>query len=173
MAMHRLDKAVNKAVWPMLTSSVATAPTPTTRLATIGVPVRGDTFASAPENGSAFSRAIENTMRAPAVWQASVQANTATATVHSSSRPSTAPNRSETTQARPPVARLPSVRLGAAISPARISRPPPRPDTATARTIDFGVVRRGARVSPLSTPDAAVPDQPDAAISAEASQANR
>ena len=135
--------------------------------------MRGETLPSAFANGKAPSRDIEYIIRAPEVWQASVQAKTATATQQSSSRPSTLPSRSVSTQDRPSEERLPSVRLGAAISAARISRPPPRPEVVSARMIVFGVVLRGAWVSSASSPAESKPTMTYAAISPEASQAKK
>lgn len=150
--MQMLASAVKIVVELMLTSKAIAAPTPTTIEVMIGIPVRGDTLARNLCPGSAFSRAIEYIIRAPDVWHASMHANTATATQHSSSRPSTSPKRSCTTQARPNAPRLPSVRLGAAIRPPRMSSPPPTPDVVTARMIVFGVVLRGECVSSASSP---------------------
>ncbi len=83
---------------------------------------------------------------------ASVQANTATATQHSSRRPSTPPSRSVSTQERPAVARLPSVRLGAAINAPRMSNAPPIADAMSACRMVRGVVRLGECVSSASSP---------------------
>src|SRR5579871_6809911 len=112
--MHRLDSAVNTAVWPRLTTRTRAAPTPTTSEVTIGVPVRGETLPRTAWNGSAFCLAMEYIIRAPEVWQASVQTMIAIVTSTSTIRPAVAPNTDSTTYGRPTVARLPSVRLGAA-----------------------------------------------------------
>src|ERR1700761_4620908 len=103
MAMHRLDSAVNTALCPMLTTSTTAAPTPTTSEVTIGVPVRDETLLRMPWNGSAFCLAIEYIIRAPEVWQASVQTMIAITTSASTTRPAAAPKTASTTYGRPTV----------------------------------------------------------------------
>jgi hypothetical protein len=71
------------------------------------------------------------------------------------------------------VARLPSVRLGAAISAPRMSSAPPIADAMSARRIVRGVVRRGAWVSSASSPAESNPTITYAAISDEARNAGR
>src|SRR5215472_3947527 len=97
MAMHRLDSAVNTALCPMLTTSTRAAPTPTTSDVTIGVPVRGETLDAAAWNGSAFCLAMEYIIRAPEVWQASVQTMIAMTTSARMMRPAVAPKTASTT----------------------------------------------------------------------------
>src|ERR1700756_1925683 len=111
MAMHRLDSAVNTALCPMLTTRARAAPTPTTSEVTIGVPVRGETLPRTPWNGNAFCLAMEYIIRAPEVWQASVQTIIAIVTSARMMRPAVGPKTASTTYGRPTVARLPSVRL--------------------------------------------------------------
>ena len=101
MAMHRLDSAVNTALCPRLTTRTRAAPTPTTSEVTIGVPVRGETLPRTPWNGSAFCLAIEYIIRAPEVWQASVQTMIAITTSTRMMRPAVAPKTASTTYGRP------------------------------------------------------------------------
>ena len=152
MAMHRLDSAVKTALCPRLTTRTRAAPTPTTSEVTIGVPVRGETLAEDAVERQRLLPAIEYIIREPEVWQASVQTQIAIMTSTSMMRPAVAPKTASTTYGRPTVARLPSVRLGAAISAAISSSAPPTPETTSARMIVRGVMRRGAWVSSDSSP---------------------
>ena len=152
MAMQRLDSAVKTAVCGRLTTRARTAPRPTTIEQAIGVPVRGLTRDSVLWNGSARWRAIENIIREPDVWQASVHTQIAMMTSTSMIRPAVPPKTASTTYGIPTVASLPSVRLGAAISAAMSSRAPPIPETTSARMIVRGAMRRGVCVSSDSSP---------------------
>src|ERR1700739_4369200 len=115
MAMQRLDRAVNTAVCPRLTTRTRAAPTPTTREVTIGVPVRGETVPRAAWNGSAFCLAMEYIIRAPEVWQASVQTMIAIVTSTRMMRPAVAPKTASTTYGRATVARVASGRHAAGL----------------------------------------------------------
>src|SRR6202046_3168363 len=115
MAMHRLDRAVNTAVCPRLTTRTRAAPMPTTSEVTIGVPVRGETLARTAWNGSAFCLAIEYIIRAPEVWQASVQTMIAITTSTRMMRPAVAPKTASPTYGRTTLARLPSGGTGPGI----------------------------------------------------------
>src|ERR1700748_3332266 len=108
MAMHKLDSAVNTALCPRLTTRARAAPTPTTIEVTIGVPVRGETLPREAWTGSAFCRAIEYIIRAPEVWQASVQTMIAMVTSTSTIRPAVAPKTASTTYGRAAGARGPA-----------------------------------------------------------------
>src|ERR1700744_5403578 len=128
--MHKLDSAVKAAACPRLTISARAAPTPTTTEVTIGVPVRGLTLDRARWKGSACWRAIEYIIREPEVWQARGHTQIAIRTATSMIRPATLPITEVSTYGSPTLARLPSVRLGAAIKALISSRAPPTPDTA-------------------------------------------
>src|SRR3954454_22786746 len=150
--MQTLANAVNSDASPTLTASSPIARTPTTTAGRTGGPVAGETRPSRAEYGHTPSRDIENIIRVAAVWMASVQTQIAIATSARKTLPTVSPSVLVSTYGRPPVASLPSVRLGAArIAPSKSSAPPTA-DVTSARRIARGAVRRGSRVSSDSSP---------------------
>ena len=150
--MQTLVSARNSAGLPTFSPSSRPASTPETTMGSTGVPVLVATLDRTGDSGSTLSRDIEKIIRLVAVWIASVQTQIATATSSSSSLPGSVPSRLVSTYGRPWLARLPSVRLGAAINAATIRKAPPTPETTTARMIVRGAVARGLWVSSDSSP---------------------